>query len=143
MLKIYMQTWMNTWLAKVNSLIHGTAGTKDHVLYVNNQNGDFKFDKGYAVISANIIVTDGGTDSVRAKLLELPEQLGYTYYNQATRAIVTYNTTNSAWESNTAGYSTAILPGRFYYSPWNQTVWYTTSYGALKRYRSNLPTLIG
>jgi hypothetical protein len=143
MYKTYFTTQMTRWLTKLNQLFKGTAGNTDMVLYVDNPTGRFAFKNGYAVVVNNIVTTADGITAVRQAILDQVSPIGYNYVNQYNKTIDTYNQTTQVWDQVALGYDAWVLPGRYVYSPWNRTVWYSTSYGELKRLKTTTLTVIG
>ena len=143
MYKTFFATQIALWLTKLNKLFKGTAGNLDMVLYVDNPTGRFTFKKGYAVVINNIATTAEGVTAVRQAIIAQASPIGYNYVNQYNKTIDTYNQTTQVWEQVALGYDAWILPGRYVYSPWNRTVWFTTSYGELRRFKTTTLTKIG
>lgn len=142
-MKALMQAGLTAWLTKMSQLFKGTAGNLDNLLYVDNPNGRFSFKKDPAVKEINVATTADGVTAAKNSVEALGATVGYVVINQFNKTIETYDPATSTWSSSTTTYETYVLPSRYYYSPWNQTVWLTTSYGALQRFMTTGLTKIG
>lgn len=142
-MKALMLAGLTAWLTKINQLFKGTAGNLDNMLYVDNPNGRFSFKKDPAVKEINVATTADGVTAAKNAVETLGAAVGFVIINQFDKRIDTYDPATSTWSSSTTTYETYVLPSRYYYSPWNRYVWYTTSYGELKRLLTTTLTKIG
>lgn len=143
MTRLQMLANLKNWFDKISKLLKNTSGSKHQVLYVDNPTGLFSFKTDSAVLALNIATTATEVAGAKASIEANPNKHGLQIINQLISSVEEWDVATSTWVVNKPLYSTYVMQSRYYYSPWNQTVWLTTPYGALQRFMTTGLTKIG
>lgn len=134
---------LNNWFNKIDELFKESAGLKDQALFIDNNQGDFSFLPQLSVLNINVASTTSGLTASRAAIIANNPEFGTTLANVQDQSVETYDPDTATWTVSKIDYGKIVLHSRYYYSPWNKTIWLTTPYGALRRFITTGLTQIG
>lgn len=138
-----MVTYMTGFVNKVIALFAKTKAQRDHLLYVDNNDGVFSFKTDFAVGLLQIGITTSEVNAAKAAIAANYPNGGNEVINAVTRQIETYDSVANTWSSSPTDYFNRVKQRRVYFSSWSSRVYTADSYGDLRRFRTGGLTLIG
>lgn len=139
----FLVAQMSGFFNKVIARFQATGGTKDQILFYDNSDSKFTFDKAPPVDIVQIATTVNETTAAKAAMRANVALYGRVLVNARTKSIERLNANNSTWAVTTADYFTVLKPGRIYVSTWSSRAWLADKYGELTRLMTNGLTDVG
>lgn len=124
---------VNRYLSLLVTHLTSVTGKKGHALYVNNPDGEYRFDVAPIVTEYPIVVTDNDEIQTRSAIEQLPNGV---YYDTRTDQQVVWDGTT--WTGNSTLRDSVFVMKRLYISPYTWKAFYYSTNGQLEQIRGGI-----
>lgn len=141
--RTYMIEQIKAFTTRLINAFSRTKGAKDHVFYVDNNEGVFSFAPGFAITVRQIGTTVAEVALAKTSIAQNYPNGGTTLLNSHLRIVEELDPATKTWSKSEVSYFDHVKQLRVYYSPWSRRIWAADKYGDLKRLMIGTMTEIG